>query len=121
MARGRRRHGDAVCGCGWSLHGQPERKANRLRRAGRWHGAWRARRVPVPRRSERLQSLKNRHHPIALRADGPLGDEVLSGDTLAVATKTAAAGPHKWLIHDEVVHLREWASSVIHPLPAPTL
>jgi FHA domain len=40
---------------------------------------------------------------------------------MAVATRTDAAGPHKWLIHDEVVHLREWASSVIHPLPAPAL
>ena len=40
---------------------------------------------------------------------------------MAIATKTDAAGPHKWLIHDEVVHLREWASDVIHPLPAPVL
>lgn len=40
---------------------------------------------------------------------------------MAVATRTDAAGPHKWLIHDEVVHLRQWASNVIHPLPAPAL
>jgi hypothetical protein len=41
-----------------------------------------------------------------------------SRDTMVITTATDAAGKH-WRINDEVNQLREWASTTIHPLPAP--
>jgi hypothetical protein len=36
---------------------------------------------------------------------------------MVTETRTDAAGPAEWHIRDEVVHLREWGTSVAHPLP----
>ncbi|HEX3476713.1 MAG TPA: FHA domain-containing protein [Kofleriaceae bacterium] len=38
-----------------------------------------------------------------------------------MATSTDKAGPHKWLLHDEVTHLRRWASEASYPLPSTPL
>lgn len=38
-----------------------------------------------------------------------------------MATRTDTAGPHKWLVHDDVTHLRRWASEASYPLPSPPL
>ncbi len=35
---------------------------------------------------------------------------------MVTETRTDAVGPDEWHIHDEVVHLREWGTSVVHPL-----
>jgi hypothetical protein len=36
---------------------------------------------------------------------------------IAVETRTDPAGPNEWGIRDEVIHLREWGTSIVHPLP----
>jgi hypothetical protein len=36
---------------------------------------------------------------------------------IAVETRTDPAGPNEWRIRDEVVRLREWGTSIVHPLP----